>query len=588
MDEVLVESLRSWMRERGVDGWLDSGTDPHGSEYPLAHWRTRQPLSGFRGSAGVVLLLIEGGLLSTDSRYWLQAEHELRAGWRLVRAEVGLDEALQDHLDQALDYVRVLAYNPMQWSPARLERWRSWARRRGVRLEEARGVLESRWTNRPPPPAGLIRDYEADYPVEGRLLKLDRVRVAMRQAGGQSLWCAALDEVAWALNLRGNDVDYHPLAEAHLVVSPEQCVLLCRPENIEQTTVAALERDRVTVRPLQDLPEILATLPEPVVIDAQRSAEGLLPSSLQTVAPNPPPIGLLKAIKSPGELEGFREAHRRDGAAMVELLRRWEDVELFATEEEVAHLSWRVRASRGAWGPSFAPIVAWGPNGAVVHYDPEGKGVRLGDQGLLLLDSGAHYPMGTTDVTRVLLRGEARPEWKADYTRVLRALVRTLMTPFPEGTRGYQIDALCRSTLWEDGLNYGHGTGHGVGHALCVHEGPQRLGPDPNPQVLLPGMVCSIEPGLYREGQWGIRLEVLAAIRVAQGRPGWLEWEVLTLVPFEPRLVEPRLLERFIRDWLVDYHHHLIRQLGGLLKEPELHWLQDVEAQWSRLATEGP
>lgn len=585
MDPELIARLRDWMRHSGVEAWLDSGLDPHGSEYPLRHWRTRQALSGFTGSAGVIALLTEGGLLCTDSRYWLQASAQLPPAWALVRATGSLDRALQDHWE-VIGPPAALALNPWQWPWERWQVWARWAESRGVRILPAAGVVERSWANRPEPPAGLIRDFEHDFAVDGRTLKLDRVRAALRAHRAEAALLGALDQVAWVLNLRGNDIDFNPLFESYLYVDRERAVLYCHPDGLEEGLRETLARDRVQVRPVAAVEEALADPGVRLLVDPQHTPAALvLGRAERLVCPVPSPVALMKAVKSPSERDGFRRAMVADGRALVRFLCWWEDQRGDLTEGRIADALWAFRVQEGAWTPSFATIAAWGPNGAVVHYDPGPEGAAVGSEGLLLVDSGAHYPWGTTDVTRVLCRGRVRPEWRRDYTRVLQALIRASTTPFPRGSRGYQVDALARGELWRHRLQYGHGTGHGVGHVLSVHEGPQRLGPDPNPQELLPGMVVSVEPGLYRAGAWGVRLENLAVVTEAgtDAFGDWLQLDTLTLAPFEPELVDQELLLPAERAWLNAYHRQVERALAPGLDVATAGWLRRRTASWERL-----
>ncbi len=584
MESDLVLRLRQWMEQHHIDVWLDSGQDPHASEYPLQHWRTRKPLSGFSGSAGVVALTRSGGILATDSRYWLQAETELGPGWELVRAAGSLDVALQAHW-QERGLPQTIGLNPWQWSWERWQAWGHWARGWGLNLVSAQEAPFAFWADRPEPPAGIIRDYEADFPLDSRPMKLDRLRAAFKRQRATATLISGLDQIAWVLNLRGNDIDYNPLFEGYLYVDPEAAHLYCHTGGLEDGLPERLLRDGVQVHDLSALrPEALRS--ERLVIDAATTPAALAePLADRLVSVAPAVVSLMKAVKSPSEIDGFRRAMIADGRALIRLSMWWESQTGPLTEAEVAATLWRFRQEEGAWIPSFATIAAWGPNAAVVHYDPAERGASIEGAGLLLLDSGAHYPWGTTDVTRVLVRGNPRPEWQLDYTRVLRALIAVATSPFPRGSKGYQLDALARGVLWRDRQAYGHGTGHGVGHVLCVHEGPQRLGPDPNPQELLPGMVVSLEPGLYRAGQWGIRLENLALVRGAQTNEfaEWLGFELLTLAPFEPKLVDVELLGPAERAWLWEEHLRLEKVLGPRLTDSERAWLEHRGREWKSL-----
>lgn len=584
MDHELISRLRAWMEANHIDVWLDSGQDPHASEYPLRHWRTRTPLSGFRGSAAVVVLTQTAGLLVTDSRYWLQAASELGPDWELVRAEGSLDVALQERWNQG-GPPAVIGLNPWQWSWERWQQWSHWARGWGITLVSAPDQPIRSWHHRPDPPAGLIRDFEADFPLDSRFLKLDRLRAELRRRRVAATLVAALDQIAWLLNLRGNDIDHNPLFESYLYVDLQDTVLFCRKDGLEEGLSARLEHDGIQVLDLEAL-DVDALLAERVLIDpatvpaalAQRLEDRLVSSA-------PAPLALMKAIKSPSEVDGFRRSMLADGRAMVRFLQWWESQTGPLTEAEVADKLWQLRQAEGAWIPSFATIAAWGPNAAIVHYDPQDQGALIQGDGLLLLDSGAHYAWGTTDVTRVLFRGAVRPEWQTDYTRVLQALIAVATTPFPRGARGYQLDALARGRLWRDRLHYGHGTGHGVGHVLSVHEGPQRLGSDANPQELLPGMVVSLEPGLYRPGRWGIRLENLALVREEQTNEfgAWLGFELLTLAPLEPRLVAAPMLSEAEKTWLWESHGELERRLGPHLDAAGQEWLRAQAKLWAKV-----
>jgi len=587
MDDETLKNLRLIMSEKRIDLWLETGEDPHISEYPPGRWRSREAVSGFTGSAGTLMISKTGGALFSDSRYWLQAPAELIPGIVLQKSEMNPDADIFTWIETACPSKGIVGVDPFQISWARFQNWRQRLKAQGKDLHPFPDMLDACWTQRPDYPEGLIRDFEKDCSVEGRLLKLDRFRGILHASGAHSALIASLDEIAWCLNLRGADIENNPLFLSYLVLKERAVYLFCQPGCLEPGLESLLNEDGIQIRPYREIGKEL-----PVNLAGWQLTFEKLPAGLllglsgieKALQVSPGPLALMKAVKSPAELDGFREAMKRDGRTMVRFMRWWES-HVTETETSIAAKLWDLREGEGAWIPSFDTIAGWNANGAIVHYNPGQMGMELVGDGLLLLDSGAHYPMGTTDITRVLYHGTVRQEWKSDYTLVLRAYIALVTSCFPEGTKGYQLDPLARSVLWGDGKTYGHGTGHGVGHVLSVHEGPAKISTEPVRVPLIPGMVLSHEPGLYRTGMWGIRLENLAVVETRPSNEfgSWLGWETLTLAPFEPSLVEASLLNSKEKNWVLSYHKKLVRELTPGLDPEDTAWLQINLEKWEQL-----
>jgi len=581
-----LTALRAQMQTQGWAAMVDTGTDPHDSEYLPPRWESRAWLSGFTGSAGTVVVTTDQAGLWTDGRYHTQAEAELDGtGIQLFKDGLPGTPSPMAWLSSVLPAGSVVGTDGHTVTWSRLLRWREETAVAGLGVEAGPDLIDRIWEDRPAPPRGSLWDYQDA--VDGlvkRQNKVEALRSALKARGADAHVVTALDDLAWLFNLRGNDIQYTPVFLGWGWVDADRVVLYAQLEKLEPTARKALEKAGVELQPYAAFETDVPTLSRGrrLLVAPDRTNATLiqiLQTSAAALIEAPSPLGPMKARKTPAELKLCREAHRRDGAALVEFLAWFEQAAPSGTltETSAAEALDGFRAKRSGYrGPSFTAIPGFRENGAIIHYHTRGPGARLEGRGLLLLDTGAQFTQGTTDVTRTLVLGDPTSAEIEDYTLVLKAHVQVQLMPFPVGTRGYMIDALARRVLWKAGRNYNHGTGHGVGLCLGVHEGPARINAEPIPVALEVGMILSNEPGLYRPGEYGIRIENL--ITVVEGTPtvfaAFLKWDTLTLCPYERRLIDARALEPDERSWIDAYHARVLGEIGPLVGPEARKWLE--------------
>ena len=592
-----IDALREAMAAAGVTGLLVPSADPHLSEYLPARWQARQWLSGFTGSMGTLALTLERAALFADSRYWVQAEAELAgSGIELVRIATGGSTAHVDWLAAQVPAGQVVAVDGAVLGLTAAQGLRAALDRAGVRLRTDLDVVDRAWPDRPGLPTALVYEHRAPHAPVARTAKLQAVREAMQRHGASHHLVSTVDDIAWITNLRGADVHYNPVFLAHLLIGPQRATLFVAEGKIDAALAALLAADGVDLAPYAEAGAALAALPAgaTLLLDPKRVTLGLrerVPAGARVVeAINP--STLAKSRKTADEAAHIRETMVEDGVAMCEFY-AWFEAELArraAGEADLSplteltvdeHLS-AARARRpGFVGLSFPVIAGFAANGAMPHYraSPDSHATIAGD-GLLLIDSGGQYLGGTTDITRVWPIGTPSTAMKRDYTLVLKGTMALSRTRFPRGTPGPMLDAIARAPLWEQGLEFGHGTGHGVGYFLAVHEGPQSISkavPDAS-MAMEPGMITSIEPGVYRPGQWGVRIENLVMNVPAHTPEGdtfaeMLEFETLTLCPIDTRCIERSLLRADEVAWLDAYHATVRERLAPRLQGAALAWL---------------
>ncbi len=585
-----LAALRERMRAHGVAAVLVPTADPHTSEYLPDHWRARAWLSGFTGSAGTLLVGREFAGLWTDSRYFSQAEQELAgSGIALCKLRV---QNNPEYLDWVRDNLRagealaVAGDSITVGAQRQIERVLA---DRGATLRRDLDLVAAIWADRPALPTAPIVEHAIAYACVSRREKLDRVREAMRGLGATHHLISSLDDVAWLLNLRGADVECNPVFLAHLLVERDgRASLFVDRSKLADALITALAADGIGIADYAAVTAALGALGAQAALlhDPARIASavaGAIPDTVRRIeAANP--TTAFKAVKTAAELERIRATMRVDGAALARAFHRLER-ELAAgrptTELSVDALLREERSRQPGWvGESFATIAGYEANGALPHYRATPASHRaLRAEGLLLIDSGGQYLGGTTDVTRVLALGATRADQRRDSTLVLKGMIALSRARFPRGASGPQLDALARAPLWAECLDYGHGTGHGVGYFLNVHEGPHGIRPPTAGGALValePGMISSIEPGLYRPGRHGIRHENLVVVVAAgHGEFGdFLCFETLTLCPFDRRTFDADALDPAERDWLDRYHATVRREVGPLLEGADLEWLE--------------
>jgi Xaa-Pro aminopeptidase len=585
-----LAQLRGEMARRGIDALLVPSSDPHLSEYLPERWQGRVWLSGFTGSMATLVVGRQRAALFADSRYWVQAEAELQGtGIELVRIQSAATPA---HLDWLVEMVprsgsvavdgQVLGLAAAQALKARLDA-------AGIALHTAPDVLDSIWPDRPALPAQPVYAHQAPHAPRTRGAKLALVREAMARQGATQHFISTVDDIAWLTNLRGSDVEYNPVFLAHLLLDATGARLFVGEAKVDAALRDELAADGIRLAPYEQAAAALAALGngDVLLLDPKRVTLGFREQVgsgcrvLEAINPST----LLKSRKTEAEAAFIREAMAEDGAAMCEFYAGFEAAMARGERLSELDIDERLSAARarrsGFVGLSFSTIAAWNANGAMPHYraTPESFALIDGD-GLLLIDSGGQYLGGTTDITRVWPIGAPSAAMRRDYTLVLKGTMGLSRTRFPRGTLSPMLDAIARAPLWAEGLDFGHGTGHGVGYFLNVHEGPQSISrslPDAH-MAMEPGMVTSIEPGVYRPGQWGVRIENLVLNVPATTPEGsvfaeMLEFETLTLCPIDTRCIERTLLRADEIDWLNAYHVTVQQRLAPRVQGDALAWL---------------
>ena len=583
------------MAAEAVDAVLIPSADPHLSEYLPGRWKGREHLSGFTGSVGTLIVTKDFAGVWTDARYWDQALIELAgSGIDLMKIPSGASLLYIDWLAEHVDSGQTVAVDDrvLGLSTARLLREALTAR--GIVLRTDIDLLDQVWHDRPDLPNAPVFEHAAPHASQSRAERLALVRAAMAAAGADAHFMSTLDDLAWLFNLRGADVSFNPVFLAHALVEADQATLFIGHNKVPVDVAARLADDGVTIAPYEHAATALAGLAPStlLLIDPRRVTAGMrgaVPGQVRVVeAVNP--STLAKSKKSAQDADHVRATMEQDGAALCEFF-SWLELQLAnparapLTELDIdAHIC-DARARRpGFISPSFGTIAGFNANGAVMHYraTPKAHATIDGD-GLLLIDSGGQYLGGTTDITRVVPVGTPSDAQRRDFTLVLKGMIALSSAQFPRGTKSPMLDALARAPIWAAGIDYGHGTGHGVGYFLNVHEGPQSISPTTMPEphtAMEPGMITSVEPGIYRPGKWGIRIEnlvlnVAAGGATVDGAFGeYLRFETLTLCPIDSRLLDLAVMREDELDWLNAYHAEVRRRLSPHVAGAALAWLE--------------
>ncbi|TVR05289.1 MAG: aminopeptidase P family protein [Spirochaetaceae bacterium] len=579
-----IDSLRAYMGNRGFHAWIVPSTDPHLGEYLPARWQARSWISGFSGSAGTIVVTADGAGLWTDSRYYLEAEQALQgSGIELHRLGMPGVMDYPAWLAKTLPAESVVGVAAETIALSAFRTLESVLRRGGISLRAGDDPFAHIWADRPELPSDGAYLLEESLTGRSRAQKLTDLRSALAARDATHGLVASLDDIAWLLNLRGSDVPFNPLVCGYVLVTPDETEFCVDRAKFSAEAVGELERDGIRFCPYDAIEELLRTLPTDAALflDPARTNMALataVPASVSGVEA-PHLVTSWKAIKNETEQNHIRRSHVRDGVALTRFLcwldSAWQAGDL--TELSVTEVLREFRSAEDHYvGESFRTIAGFGPHGAVVHYSvtPESS-LPIRPDNLLLLDSGAHYRDGTTDITRVIPIGTPTDEQRADFTLVLKAHIALATARFPTGTNGHRLDMIARSVLWRHLRNYGHGTGHGVGFFLNVHEGPQRIAAEPNDAALLPGMFTSNEPGIYRTGRYGIRIENLMLTRPPEESEfgSFLSFETVSLCPIDHRLIDESLLTDEERTWVNDYHARVRGELLPHLAGADAEWL---------------
>lgn len=586
--EERLRRLREVMRREHLAAFVFPGTDPHGSEYVPSRWEGRKWVSGFDGSAGLAVVTTDAAALWTDSRYFIAAAEQLRGTeFVLMKERVEGTPAPAEWIASRLSGAASteVGIDGMSSSAATVEALIADLRKAGgITVRTNLDVLEEIWDDRPALPEGAVCEHCMEYAGESRAEKLRRIRAALREVHADGMLMSALDDIAWTLNLRGSDVHCNPVFVSYLLIAHDRATLFVDRRKLSPRIEAALKADGVRTDDYANVARGLKKYPEyNILIDPDETNYTLYKAAaVHNVIRHTSPVPAMKAVKNAAEIEGFRRSMVRDGVALVRFL-MWLKPAVERGGQTEMSVSERLRGLRAA-DPmyrdlSFDTIAGYQEHGAIVHYEADGESdAALRPEGMILIDSGAQYADGTTDITRTVALGPVTNEQRRVYTLVLKGHLQLQNMKFPYGASGTQLDAAARMAMWREGMNYLHGTGHGVGSYLNVHEGPHQIRMEWRPAPLVPGMTVTDEPGLYLQGRFGVRTENMLIVKdymeTEFGR--FLEFEPLTLCPIDKTPIIVSMLTDDERAWLDDYHRRVYERLSPHLLPDERQWLENA------------
>ena len=598
--EQRLEALRELMRREHLSAFIFPSTDAHQSEYVADHWKGREWISGFNGSAGTAVVTMASAALWTDSRYFLAAEEQLKGTeYQLMKLKIEGTPTISEWLGKELKDVRSpeVGVDGMVYATADMESLIDELRHQGgITLRTNLDPLRQIWTDRPPVPENTIEIQPLELAGEATESKLRRIRQALREQHADGMLMSALDDIAWTLNLRGTDVHCTPVFVAYLLISTTDVTLYINKVKLTPEVSAYLKANGIRTDDYGNVKQGLKDyFEQTILMDPNETSYTLFKAAVRDVVRQPSPVPAMKIMKNETEISGYRKAMERDGVAMVRFLMWLESEGLgmknkVLTEMGVDRKLTALRAEQPRFRDlSFDTIAGYAEHGAIVHYEatPE-TDIALQPKGLLLLDSGAQYQDGTTDITRTIALGPLTDEERHVYTLVLKGHIALARAVFPERTTGTQLDVLARQFMWREGLNYLHGTGHGVGSYLSVHEGPHQFRMEWKPQPLLAGMTITCEPGIYLAGHFGVRIENTMLIvpaanetffPLSEGAVGsvrYLQLEPLTLCPIDKRPIDVEMLTGEERQYLNDYHQLVYDRLSPFLMPDEKEWLRNA------------
>lgn len=581
-----IHALRMTFRPNNIKAFIIPSTDPHLSEYVAPYWMSREWISGFTGSAGTAVILMDKAGLWTDSRYFLQAEKELEgSGITLYKEMLPETPSITKFLCQNLKPGESVSIDGKMFSVQQVEQMKEDLAPYQLQVNLFGDPLKNIWKDRPSMPDAPAFIYDVKYAGKSCGEKVAAIRTELKKKGIFALFLSSLDEIAWTLNLRGSDVHCNPVIASYLLVTQDEVVYFISPEKITQEVNKYLQEQQVSLRKYDEAESFLNSFTgENILIDPKKTNYAIYSAINPAckVVRGESPVTLLKAIRNEQEIAGIHHAMQRDGVALVKFL-KWLEASVLSGKETELSVDRKLHEFRAAqplyMGESFDTIAGYKEHGAIVHYSATKESdVTLQSKGFLLLDSGAQYLDGTTDITRTIALGELTEEEKTDYTLILKGHIALAMAKFPAGTRGAQLDVLARMPIWSHGMNFLHGTGHGVGHFLSVHEGPQSIRMNENPIVLQPGMVTSNEPGVYKAGSHGIRTENLTLVcKDKEGMFGeYFKFETITLCPICKKGIIKEMLTAEEVKWFNDYHQTVYKKLSPSLNEEEKKWLLEA------------
>lgn len=592
MKESITERigrLRQCLREQSLSAFIIPSTDPHSGEYVPDHWKTREWVSGFTGSAGTAVITLDDAALWTDSRYFLQAADQLDGtGIRLMKDRLPDTPSIPEWLGQSLSPGAMVGVNGWVNTIGETQALREALAREGLTLRTDYDPVTRLWDDRPALPGTPVSIHPLEYAGVACHEKLAAIREKLLARGADGILLSTLDDIAWTLNLRGNDVHCNPVFVSYLLITSQESILYVRAEKLTTEVKAYLAQEGVNTEDYDDLQEDLRDYPYATLsLDPGRTNEAVRQAvnPLTKVLLEESPVPLMKAVKNEAEIRGFHAAMLRDGVAMVKFLKWLEEAVPQGNETEMSidRKLYECRAEQPLFrGISFDTIAGYKEHAAIVHYEATPETDKpLAPEGLLLLDSGAQYADGTTDITRTIALGETTDDERRDYTLVLKGHIGLTRACFPQGTCGTQLDVLARQAMWREGANFLHGTGHGVGAYLNVHEGPHQIRMNHVPTPLRPGMTVTDEPGIYRAGRYGIRTEnTLLVVPYRETEFGtFYTFEPLTLCPIDTRPIVRSMLTAEETEWLNAYHRMVYDRLSPLLDEEHRAWLESKTKQ---------
>jgi len=581
-----IVALRAHIAKENIQAFIIPSTDPHLSEYVAPHWQSREWISGFTGSAGTVVVTAKEAGLWTDSRYFLQADRQIEGtGIALYKEMLPETPSIPAFLSSLLQKGDTVGIDGKMFSADEVQHLQRELRQSGIYVKSIADPMQLLWSDRPAMPLAPAFVYDTKYAGKSFTEKLSAVRKEMKAAGAESLLLSALDEIAWLLNIRGSDVHCNPVVVSYLLIERYEIHCFIQPQKVTAELASYFKANGISIHGYKEIEDYLSnTHAESILVNPVKTNYAIYSAICPTcrIINGTSPIALLKAVRNEQEIIGIHAAMQRDGIALVRFLKWLEEAVPTGRETEIS-VDRKLHEFRAAqplyMGESFDTIAGYKEHGAIVHYEatPE-TDVALKPEGFLLLDSGAQYLDGTTDITRTIALGNLTEEEKLDYTLILKGHIALAMAVFPEGTRGAQLDVLARMPIWQQHMNYLHGTGHGVGHFLNVHEGPQSIRMNENPIPLQPGMITSNEPGVYKAGSHGIRTENLVlTVPAGEGMFGnYLKFETITLCPICRKGIIKELLTAEEIKWLNKYHQTVYEKLAPDLNNDEREWLKEA------------
>lgn len=582
-----LAALRTYLHTHNIDAFIIPSTDPHVSEYPAKTWESRKWISGFTGSAGTAVVTKDKAGVWTDSRYFLQAADQLKnTGFDLFKMGQPDTPEMIDWIIEQVGKDGTVGIDGLAYAASEAKGLEAKLSKKAIHLRSDLDPLEEVWKNRPEIPKNKLFILPDEITGESVKSKIERIVTALEKVDADCMIMATLDTIAWTFNIRGNDVNYNPVAVAYAIISKDKSILFVNFDKLTEETQQALQTQGVKLADYNDVFDYVKNISENKSVCL--SSDKINYTLLKTIPENckiidiPSPADLMKAQKNETELTGFRNAMLKDAIALTKFY-MWLEKAIPAGEVSELTIAEKLREYRSQQpfyvGESFSTIAGYAGNGAIIHYSATSENfAHVEPKGLLLIDSGAQFKDGTTDITRTLAVGKITKQMKKDYTNVLKGHIAIATAVYPEGTRGSQLDVLARKALWDNCLTYWHGTGHGVGHFLNVHEGPQNIRLEENSTTLQSGMVTSNEPGVYRANEYGIRIENLVITQEYKKTDNFgtfYNFETITLCPIDTKPIAKKMLSKQERKWLNNYHKMVFDTVSPHLNKNETEWLRE-------------